>query len=90
MTDRLFRKRPVVIRAFRLGDNLPDWFMDRVTANDVILHIDRGGESEHADIATLEGTMRANVGDYVIKGVKGELYPCKADIFELTYEEVES
>ena len=37
---------------------------------------------------TLEGTMRADVGDYVITGVKGEVYPCKPDIFEATYEPV--
>lgn len=39
-------------------------------------------------IQTLEGTMEANIGDYIIKGVKGEVYPCKPDIFEMTYEEV--
>ena len=40
-------------------------------------------------IKTLEGDMRADIGDYVIKGVKGEFYPCKPDIFEMSYEEVE-
>lgn len=40
------------------------------------------------DIETLEGTMHANVGDYIISGVNGEQYPCKSDIFEKTYEEV--
>ena len=39
-------------------------------------------------IHTLEGDMKANVGDYIITGVKGEKYPCKPDIFEQTYEEV--
>lgn len=38
-------------------------------------------------ISTLEGDMTASVGDYIIKGVKGEFYPCKPDIFEATYEE---
>ena len=38
------------------------------------------------EIPTLEGVMKANVGDYIIKGVRGEFYPCKADIFEETYE----
>lgn len=42
------------------------------------------------DIDTLEGTMHANIGDWIITGVHGEQYPCKADIFEETYEEVES
>lgn len=40
-------------------------------------------------IETLEGDMRANVGDWIIRGVKGELYPCKPDIFAATYEPVE-
>ena len=44
---------------------------------------------EDAFIETLEGTMRVTYGDWVIKGVKGELYPCKADIFEQSYEAVE-
>ena len=42
------------------------------------------------DIQTLEGTMHADVGDYIITGVKGETYPCKPDIFEQTYEPVEN
>ena len=41
-------------------------------------------------IRTLEGDHIASVGDYIIKGIKGEIYPCKPDIFEKTYEEVES
>lgn len=40
------------------------------------------------EIETLEGTMKANVGDYIIKGVDGEIYPCKPDIFEKTYEKI--
>lgn len=40
-------------------------------------------------INTLEGDMQANVGDYIIKGVNGEFYPCKPDIFEKTYDKVE-
>lgn len=42
------------------------------------------------DIPTLEGTHRASLGDWIIKGVKGEFYPCKPDIFALTYEPVET
>lgn len=41
-------------------------------------------------IFTLEGRMQANVGDYIVKGIKGEFYPCKPDIFHLSYEEVVS
>lgn len=40
----------------------------------------------YADIKTLEGTMRANNGDWIIQGVNGEIYPCKPDIFEKTYD----
>jgi hypothetical protein len=45
-----------------------------------------GPITEPRDILTLEGTMRADVGDYIITGVKGETYPCKPDIFDATYE----
>ena len=41
------------------------------------------------EIETLEGTMKANKGDWIIRGVKGELYPCKPDVFDMTYEELE-
>lgn len=44
---------------------------------------------EEVYIETLEGVMKAEKGDWIIKGVKGELYPCKPDVFEMTYEKVE-
>ena len=44
---------------------------------------------EEVEIETLEGTMKADKGDWIIKGVKGELYPCKPDVFNMTYEKVE-
>ncbi|EQF29862.1 hypothetical protein QEW_4537 [Clostridioides difficile CD160] len=83
-----YRKKPVEITAFRLGyDAEPKWFIgnDRV-CNFVQERRINGNIS--CDLKTLEGTMRANKGDYIIQGVKGEIYPCKADIFEMTYEEV--
>jgi hypothetical protein len=87
-----YRKKPIVIEAFRLGDEWPDWWADKVTANEVTTHnIDncwRGGP-DYALIKTLEGVMRAEKGDYIIHGVKGEVYPCKPDIFAATYELVE-
>ena len=43
---------------------------------------------EEIEIETLEGTMKANKGDFIIRGVKGELYPCKPDIFYETYDKV--
>ncbi len=89
-----YRKKPVVVEAFRLGfDYIPDWFMDAVTANDAILHGTSSGfdhvDDTNADIKTLEGTMRANYGDYIVRGIRDELYPCKSDIFEKTYEVAE-
>ena len=87
-----YRKKPVVIEAFRFGvDSIPDWFMDKVSSNDIILRATRGeyrGDLNRAEIKTLEGTMTASYGDFVIKGVAGEIYPCRADIFFATYEEL--
>lgn len=78
-----YRKKPVVVEAFRYWiDNRPDWFCDEVTKNNIITY------ETHCDIKTLEGVMRGEKGDYIIKGVKGEVYPCKPDIFIATYERV--
>lgn len=92
-----YRKKPVVIEAFKLGiDGWPEWFSDAVTSNKVITHalipeMNDPFESNlsHAEIETLEGVHRADLGDFIIKGVKGEFYPCKPDIFAMTYEAVE-
>ncbi len=86
-----YRKRPVVIDAFQLGiDYLPTWFMVALTENKVILRSNRNAKIQtEADIETLEGWHHANGGDFIIRGVKGEIYPCKPDIFRLTYEAVE-
>ena len=88
-----YRKKPVVIEAFRFYiDNMPDWFMDKVSDKTITLkncNYKRYSIDEaYCEIETLEGVMRGNGGDYIIKGVNGEIYPCKADIFEKTYEEV--
>ena len=81
-----YRKKPVVIEAFCLGiDNIPDWFMDKVTTNDIILHGERHN-LQSADIRTLEGVMTGSRGDFIIKGVRGEIYSCKPDIFLATYD----
>lgn len=77
-----YRKKPVVIEAFRLGfECIPDWFMQKLVNREAHVY------GEEAEIITLEGVMHANFGDFIIKGVKGEIYPCKADIFYSTYEE---
>ena len=81
-----YKKKPVVIEAvrFMIDETLPDWFMDRVSDNIIITHSD--GTCE---INTLEGVMKADKGDYIIKGVNGEVHPCKPDIFHKTYEILE-
>ena len=89
-----FRKKPVVIEAFRMGiDYIPDEFMDKVSDGTITLHGSstafHDGKDTNADIKTLEGTMHADYGDYIIRGVSGEFYPCKPDIFAKTYESAE-
>ena len=86
-----YRKKPVVIDAFQLNSRgliAEDWFWDAVTKNEIITHDFgkfRTGDA-WCEIITLEGTMTAKTGDYIIRGVNGEIYPCKSDIFEKTYE----
>lgn len=78
---QFFRKKPVVIQAFRYGiDYRPDWFQDKVSSNDITTF------DKYCIILTLEGDMKGDKGDWIIQGVKGEIYPCKPDIFEATYE----
>ena len=81
-----FRKKPVVVEA-----ELYDGSKQSI-ANVLRLGKDSIGAmglfSDCLTIRTLEGTHRADIGDWIIKGVQGELYPCKPDIFEQTYEEV--
>ena len=94
-----YRKLPVVIDAFRIGiDSIPEWFMDKVTEGSIVLktdappnvHIDQRKEYKTwCEIETLEGVMTGDYGDWIIKGVNGELYPCKPDIFAKTYEAAE-
>lgn len=84
-----YRKKPVVIDAFLLGvDDEPEWFMN-AKARHAVRPNRTGDESNVFYIDTLEGWMKAcPCKDYIIRGVEGELYPCKADIFEKTYEAV--
>lgn len=89
--NRQFRKKPVVINAFQFGvdPTVPDWWMDALSANKVVTHgSDAWDFPESASIHTLEGVMIAQRKDYIIQGVKGEIYPCKPEIFEATYDEV--
>lgn len=84
-----YRKLPIVIEAMRFKLPMPiDEFarLCRFVGKDATYGQDERGK--HFTIKTLEGAMRADDGDYIIKGVQGEVYPCKPDIFEQTYEEV--
>ena len=73
-------KKPVQIEAFRLGHHdVPDWLREAKELGMITM------VSDGLEIPTLEGTMKANLGDWIIKGVRNELYPCKHDIFEETY-----
>lgn len=79
---RKFVKKPIEVEAFQFGfDYFPEWFQPGPMIN--------YSTKEHcAHIHTPDGIMTAQIGDYIIKGVKGEIYPCKEDVFNLTYEEV--
>ena len=83
-----YRKRPVVIEALQFvgGDvsvrEISIW-ADGAKLNFVGIPV------YEIQIKTLEGTMTANINDWIIRGVKGEYYPCKPDIFQSTYERLE-
>jgi len=83
MDSKKYRKKPIVIEAVEYErdknissclDFCPDMIYNQ--------------QDNEYDIVTLEGSMRITKGDYIIKGVNGEFYPCKPDIFRKTYEEV--
>lgn len=80
-----FRKKPVVIEARQYtgknGIELLGWIGGT--------ELEEGFLGDGIEIHTLEGTMKASQGDWIIKGVAGEFYPCKPQIFEATYEAVE-
>lgn len=84
-----YRKKPVIIEAFKWDASnsestvAPLWLLDKF--NEFIRFYDDGT----IKIKTLEGEMTVSDGDYIIKGVQGEIYPCKPDIFDMTYEQVE-
>lgn len=87
-----YRKKSVVIEAFQYDGDMkysngnyyvPDWAVNALDDGTMFYGDNTPGE---LFIKTLEGTHHVSVGDYVIRGVQGELYPCKPDIFEKTYE----
>jgi hypothetical protein len=82
-----YRKKPVVIEAEQFTDNAKDMVYNFVRCNSQP-DVDLSGKPV-LRIQTPEGVMTASVGDWVIKGIHGEFYPCKNDIFEQTYEREE-
>ena len=88
-----YRKKPVVIEAVQLAEcdhdqwcEVMSWVFD---GGDVVGPLGEGDEPYIFYVMTLEGEMKAQPGDWIIRGVQGEHYPCKPDVFELTYEPVE-
>lgn len=84
-----YRKKPVVIEALQFtGDNIQalfDFMLIEPTEKQKNQDLTK---ADSVTIHTLEGDMLARPGDWIIKGVKGEYYPCKPDIFHQTYEQV--
>ena len=88
-----YRKKPVVIEAIQWKENTTEIIQFcgnkcSYNANDTAWEVGKGIPNEELIIHTLEGDMIASRNDYIIKGIKGEVCPCKPDIFEKTYEEV--
>ena len=93
-----FRNKPVVIEAVRcrlheyadnplVFDEVPEWLQTAIDRKNVVPDF-RSEDYWYYAIGTLEGSMTASPGDWIIRGVKGELYPCKDDIFKATYDPV--
>lgn len=85
-----YRKKPVVIEAIQYLrekniSEIIDWFRE----NNSERKLGYNPETNEYYIETLEGAHIVTKGDYIIKGIKGEFYPCKPDIFEATYEKIE-
>ncbi len=88
-----YRKKPVVIEAFKWTGNQeqiedPKWIVKAIVSGTVTF-VNPGTGDVIMMIQTLEGSMAANQGDYIIQGIQGELYPCKPGIFEKTYDKVD-
>lgn len=87
-----FIKKPIEIEAVEVEkalafaksdwDKLPIWLKAAYEAGTVLF------VANAVEIVTLKGTMRGERGDWIIQGIKGELYPCKGDVFTMTYEKL--
>lgn len=96
-----FRKKPVVVEAFQMTKKRrhdvtewPDWlrraWVQSAEGVGGLFVANDDPEQDRLCISTLEGICRVGWGDFIVQGVAGELYPCKPDIFEATYEPIQS
>ena len=85
-----YRKKPVVVEAMQLTPDMipPGWLVTAQQAGIFCQRRDADGDTYWC-IKTLEGEMKISPNDWIIKGIRGELYPCKPDVFERTYENYE-
>lgn len=87
-----YRKKPVEVEAIQISEQtefeISKWSEGKVYPSPILESTENNPKGCYWQIETLEGVMIAIPGDYIIKGVKGEFYPCKPDIFELTYEKI--
>ena len=87
----IYRKKPVEIEAIQFtgSDENYDEVVKFMGSENIAGECFIGNSCDAIFIKTLEGIMEASLNDYIIKGVQGEFYPCKPDIFEMTYDKVE-
>lgn len=98
-----YRKKDLIVEAVRLNDEkrviielvdgnlfdkFPSWLSEAFKTGNVYYRYPEESDYVYVFIKTARGTMMASPGDYIIKGIDGELYPCKADVFEQIYEKV--
>ncbi len=95
--NHAYRKKPVVIEAFQMTehhrwhkDEWPNWLLNAWQTG-LIGIVDPPPKTDGSTlvISTLEGSLKVSPDDWIIQGVQGEIYPCKPDIFEATYEKVD-
>lgn len=85
-----YRKKPVVIDAWQFTkENFKEGSPKEFRHKDISLWSQYGGKVIGGEIKTLEGKHEVSENDWIIKGIKGEFYPCKPDIFDMTYEPVD-
>ena len=86
ITTKQYIKKPITIEAIQLTDSNHSEIIQWLSSYNVESYTLESIDFPSLYIKTLEDVMKANVGDYIIKGVKNEFYPCKPEIFEMTYE----